>query len=230
MEIQPIAFFRSPFRSKFGVPKQSGLVADLEGRIVFDPAYRSTDALRGLEGFDFLWLVWGFSANPHAANSLVVRPPLLGGNEKMGVFATRSPFRPNPLGLSSVRIARIEKHPTQGPVIHVLGADLMDGTPIYDIKPYIPYTDCHPEARGGFTDTHAIKRLQVVMPAEVTRCLTKKEVEMLEGILALDPRPHYHQDATKVYGMPFEAYDIRFRVEGEVRRVVEVATRTPEQP
>ena len=148
----------------------------------------------------------------------------------MGVFATRSPFRPNPLGLSSVRIARIEKHPTQGPVIHVLGADLMDGTPIYDIKPYIPYTDCHPEARGGFTDTHAIKRLQVVMPAEVTRCLTKKEVEMLEGILALDPRPHYHQDATKVYGMPFEAYDIRFRVEGEVLRVVEVATRTPEQP
>ncbi|MDD6506692.1 MAG: tRNA (N6-threonylcarbamoyladenosine(37)-N6)-methyltransferase TrmO [Prevotellaceae bacterium] len=230
MEIQPIAFFRSPFRSKFGVPKQSGLVADLEGRIVFEPAYRSTDALRGLEGFDFLWLVWGFSANPHAANSLVVRPPLLGGNEKMGVFATRSPFRPNPLGLSSVRIARIEKHPTQGPVIHVLGADLMDGTPIYDIKPYIPYTDCHPEARGGFTDTHAIKRLQVVMPAEVTRCLTKKEVEMLEGILALDPRPHYHQDATKVYGMPFEAYDIRFRVEGEVLRVVEVATRTPEQP
>ena len=230
MEIQPIAFFRSPFRSKFGVPKQSGLVADLEGRIVFEPAYRSTDALRGLEGFDFLWLVWGFSANPHAANSLVVRPPLLGGNEKMGVFATRSPFRPNPLGLSSVRIARIDKHPTQGPVIHVLGADLMDGTPIYDIKPYIPYTDCHPEARGGFTDTHAIKRLQVVMPAEVTRCLTKKEVEMLEGILALDPRPHYHQDATKVYGMPFEAYDIRFRVEGEVLRVVEVATRTPEQP
>ena len=230
MEIQPIAFFRSPFRSKFGVPKQSGLVADLEGRIVFEPAYRSTDALRGLEGFDFLWLVWGFSANPHAANSLVVRPPLLGGNEKMEVFATRSPFRPNPLGLSSVRIARIEKHPTQGPVIHVLGADLMDGTPIYDIKPYIPYTDCHPEARGGFTDTHAIKRLQVVMPAEVTRCLTKKEVEMLEGILALDPRPHYHQDATKVYGMPFEAYDIRFRVEGEVLRVVEVATRTPEQP
>ena len=230
MEIQPIAFFRSPFRSKFGVPKQSGLVADLEGCIVFEPAYRSTDALRGLEGFDFLWLVWGFSANPHAANSLVVRPPLLGGNEKMGVFATRSPFRPNPLGLSSVRIARIEKHPTQGPVIHVLGADLMDGTPIYDIKPYIPYTDCHPEARGGFTDTHAIKRLQVVMPAEVTRCLTKKEVEMLEGILALDPRPHYHQDATKVYGMPFEAYDIRFRVEGEVLRVVEVATRTPEQP
>ena len=230
MEIQPIAFFRSPFRSKFGVPKQSGLVADLEGRIVFEPAYRSTDALRGLEGFDFLWLVWGFSANPHAANSLVVRPPLLGGNEKMGVFATRSPFRPNPLGLSSVRIARIEKHPTQGPVIHVLGADLMDDTPIYDIKPYIPYTDCHPEARGGFTDTHAIKRLQVVMPAEVTRCLTKKEVEMLEGILALDPRPHYHQDATKVYGMPFEAYDIRFRVEGEVLRVVEVATRTPEQP
>ena len=230
MEIQPIAFFRSPFRSKFGVPKQSGLVADLEGSIVFEPAYRSTDALRGLEGFDFLWLVWGFSANPHAANSLVVRPPLLGGNEKMGVFATRSPFRPNPLGLSSVRIARIEKHPTQGPVIHVLGADLMDGTPIYDIKPYIPYTDCPPEARGGVTDTHAIKRLQVVMPAEVTRCLTKKEVEMLEGILALDPRPHYHQDATKVYGMPFEAYDIRFRVEGEVLRVVEVATRTPEQP
>ena len=138
MTIDPIAIFRSPFKSKFGVPKQSGLVAELEGEIVFVPAYRNADALRGLEEFDYLWLIWEFSVNSHSANSLVVRPPLLGGNEKMGVFATRSPFRPNPLGLSSVRISHIDWDDSRGPVIHVQGADLMDGTPIYDIKPYLP--------------------------------------------------------------------------------------------
>ena len=158
MNIEPIAYFHSPFHSKFGIPKQSGLVEELEGSIVFCPEYRNADALRGLDEFDYLWLIWGFSANKHAATSLVVRPPLLGGNEKMGVFATRSPFRPNALGLSSVRISRIETDTTRGPVITVVGADLMDGTPIYDIKPYIPYADSHPEAKGGFTDTHAICR------------------------------------------------------------------------
>ncbi len=164
MNIEPIAYFHSPFHSKFGIPKQSGLVEELEGSIVFCPEYRNADALRGLDEFDYLWLIWGFSANKHAATSLVVRPPLLGGNEKMGVFATRSPFRPNALGLSSVRISRIETDTTRGPVITVVGADLMDGTPIYDIKPYIPYADSHPEAKGGFTDTHAICRLTVVIP------------------------------------------------------------------
>ena len=147
MNIEPIAYFHSPFHSKFGIPKQSGLVEELEGSMVFCPEYRNADALRGLDEFDYLWLIWGFSANKHAATSLVVRPPLLGGNEKMGVFATRSPFRPNALGLSSVRISRIETDTTRGPVITVVGADLMDGTPIYDIKPYIPYADSHPEAK-----------------------------------------------------------------------------------
>ena len=163
MEIFPIAHFESPFPSKFGIPKQSGLVSELRGRIVFVPEYRNRDALRGLEDFDYIWLIWEFSANKHKANSLVVRPPLLGGNTRMGVFATRSPFRPNNLGLSSVRIDSIELDTRRGPVINVLGADLMDGTPIYDIKPYIAYADCHTDVRCGFVDNTPIRRLNVVL-------------------------------------------------------------------
>lgn len=212
MTIEPIAIFRSPFKSKFGVPKQSGLVAELEGEIVFVPTYRNADALRGLEEFDYLWLIWEFSANSHSANSLVVRPPLLGGNEKMGVFATRSPFRPNPLGLSSVRISHIAWDDSRGPVIHVHGADLMDGTPIYDIKPYVPYADSHPEARGGFTDTHVLKRLSVEIPPQVRQLFTGQQVLALTKILELDPRPHYHKDNQKTYGMSYGGYDIHFRV------------------
>lgn len=222
MNIEPIAYFHSPFHSKFGIPKQSGLVEELEGSIVFCPEYRNADALRGLDEFDYLWLIWGFSANKHAATSLVVRPPLLGGNEKMGVFATRSPFRPNALGLSSVRISRIETDTTRGPVITVVGADLMDGTPIYDIKPYIPYADSHPEAKGGFTDTHAICRLTVVIPDCFYHLFSQSQLQALYKVLELDPRPHYHKSGQKEYGMPYMDYDVHFSVNDGVLTVTDV--------
>lgn len=222
MNIEPIAYFHSPFHSKFGIPKQSGLVEELEGSIVFCPEYRNADALRGLDEFDYLWLIWGFSANKHAATSLVVRPPLLGGNEKMGVFATRSPFRPNALGLSSVRISRIETDTTRGPVITVVGADLIDGTPIYDIKPYIPYADSHPEAKGGFTDTHAICRLTVVIPDCFHHLFSQSQLQALYKVLELDPRPHYHKSGQKEYGMPYMDYDVHFTVNDGVLTVTDV--------
>lgn len=222
MNIEPIAYFHSPFHSKFGIPKQSGLVEELEGSIVFCPEYRNADALRGLDEFDYLWLIWGFSANKHAATSLVVRPPLLGGNEKMGVFATRSPFRPNALGLSSVRISRIEIDTTCGPVITVVGADLMDGTPIYDIKPYIPYADSHPEAKGGFTDTHAICRLTVIIPDCFHHLFSQSQLLALYKVLELDPRPHYHKSGQKEYGMPYMDYDVHFTVNDGVLTVTDV--------
>lgn len=222
MNIEPIAYFHSPFHSKFGIPKQSGLVEELEGSIVFCPEYRNADALRGLDEFDYLWLIWGFSANKHATTSLVVRPPLLGGNEKMGVFATRSPFRPNALGLSSVRISRIETDTTRGPVITVVGADLMDGTPIYDIKPYIPYADSHPEAKGGFTDTHAICRLTVVIPDCFHHLFSQSQLQALYKVLELDPRPHYHKSGQKEYGMPYMDYDVHFTVNDGVLTVTDV--------
>lgn len=222
MNIEPIAYFHSPFHSKFGIPKQSGLVEELEGSIVFCPEYRNADALRGLDEFDYLWLIWGFSANKHAATSLVVRPPLLGGNEKMGVFATRSPFRPNALGLSSVRISRIETDTTRGPVITVVGADLMDGTPIYDIKPYIPYADSHPEAKGGFTDTHAICRLTVIIPDCFHHLFSQSQLQALYKVLELDPRPHYHKSGQKEYGMPYMDYDVHFTVNDGVLTVTDV--------
>ena len=223
MNIEPIAYFHSPFHSKFGIPKQSGLVEELEGSIVFCPEYRNADALRGLDELDYLWLIWGFSANKHAATSLVVRPPLVGGNEKMGVFATRSPFRPNALGLSSVRISRIETDTTRGPVITVVGADLMDGTPIYDIKPYIPYADSHPEAKGGFTDTHAICRLTVVIPDCFHHLFSQSQLQALYKVLELDPRPHYHKSGQKEYGMPYMDYDVHFTVNDGVLTVTDVA-------
>lgn len=217
MEIKPIARFHSPFSSKFGIPKQAGLVEELEGSIVFEPEYRNPDALRGIDGFDYLWLIWEFSANKHQANSPVVRPPVLGGNEKMGVFATRSPFRPNSIGLSSVRLSKVEWETAQGPVVHVKGADLMDGTPIYDIKPYVVYADAHPEARSGFVDTRKWERLDVMMSDEVyahllSLGLTTDKIEVLKKVLAQDPRPHYQKNPLKVYGMPYEGIDIHFTV------------------
>ena len=217
MEIKPIARFRSPFSSKFGIPKQAGLVAELEGQIVFEPEYRNPDFLRGMEGFDFLWLIWEFSANKHKANSPVVRPPVLGGNEKVGVFATRSPFRPNNIGLSSVKISRIEWETSKGPVIHVKGGDLMDGTPIYDIKPYVVYADCHSEARSGFVDDRKWAKLDVEISGEVREYLIRlglndEKIEILKEVLAQDPRPHYQKDPHKVYGMPYEGLDIHFSV------------------
>ncbi|MBR1469977.1 MAG: tRNA (N6-threonylcarbamoyladenosine(37)-N6)-methyltransferase TrmO [Prevotella sp.] len=222
MTINPIAVFHSPFTSKFGIPKQSGLVADLQGRIVFEPSFRNADFVRGLEDFDYIWLIWGFSANRHEAVCPVVRPPVLGGNEKMGVFATRSPFRPNPLGLSSVRIERIEHSESLGPVIHVLGADLMDGTPIFDIKPYISYADSHADVRCGFVDHRQWPKLSVVFPDFVEKIFSAAEIEVLRQTLSLDPRPHYQNDPQKVYGMPFAGRDVRFRVADRVLTVVEV--------
>jgi tRNA-Thr(GGU) m(6)t(6)A37 methyltransferase TsaA len=209
MNIEPIAYFRSPLTSKFGVPRQSGIVSELRGRIEFVAKYRQVEALRGLEAYDYLWLIWGFSENVNAQKHPTVRPPLLCGNQRVGVWASRSPFRPNNLGLSSVRIASIDM---EYMTIEVLGGDLMDGTPIYDIKPYLPYADSHPEARGGFTDNHQWQQLEVVMPEELHQLFQSADLEVLRQTLALDPRPHYQQDASRQYGMPFMGYDIRFHV------------------
>ena len=228
MEITPIAHFRSAFPTKFGIPRQSGIVDELRGCIVFEPTYRNANALRGLEGFDYLWIIWEFSANKSAkergASSWqpTVRPPLLGGNIQMGVFATRSPYRPNPLGLSSVRIESIELTDKEGPVIHVLGADLMDGTPIYDIKPYVTYADCHPGARSGFVDERHWEELIVVFPESLQKVFTPENLAALTRVLALDPRPQYQDNPDKVYGMPYEGYDVRFRVANGTLTVLEV--------
>lgn len=213
MELKPVAYFRSPLTSKFGIPRQSGVVDSLVGEIVLEKEYRSADALRGMEDFDYLWLIWGFSANKHQAKGVTVRPPRLGGNAHLGVFATRSPYRPNPLGLSSVRIDSIDYEAKDGPVIRVKGADLMDGTPIYDIKPYLPYVDTHPEARGGFTDNNEWRELEVEIPEDIASFFSASELESLRGILAQDPRPQYHDDPNRIYGMPFAGRDVKFRVE-----------------
>ncbi len=226
MEIKPVAVFHSPFCSKFGIPKQSGIVGNLRGKIVFVPEFRNPDALRGMEEFEYLWLVWEFSANRYGETSLMVRPPRLGGNKKVGVFASRSPFRPNRLGLSSVRIDHIEWETACGPIIHVLGADLMNGTPIYDIKPYVTYADSHPEARSGFVDRREWKRLKVEIPSEVKKRLmgqdgmTDESIMQLQEVLAEDPRPQYQKDPQKVYGMPFEGLDIHFCVDGDCLTVI----------
>ena len=219
MNIKPIAYFRSPLTSKFGIPRQSGIVTELRGTIAFVAKYSQPEALRGLEAYDYLWLVWGFSENVDAEKHPTVRPPLLGGNERMGVWATRSPFRPNNLGLSSVRIAKID---VEVPCIEVLGADLMDGTPIYDIKPYLPYVDSHPEARGGFTDDHQWQRLQVDISNEYEALFDANDLQVLKELLSLDPRPHYHDDATREYGMPFKKWDVRFRVEDDTLHVLSI--------
>lgn len=178
-----------------------------------------------MEDFDYLWLIWCFSANSHSAKGVTVRPPRLGGNKQLGVFATRSPFRPNPIGLSSVRIERIDYDCPDAPVIHVLGADLMDGTPIYDIKPYIPYTDSHPEARGGFTDSVSWQPLNVEIPEQISTLLTREgiDIETLREVLSQDPRPQYHNDADRVYGMPYGAHDIRFKVNDDTLTVIEIS-------
>ena len=224
----PIAYFHSAFPTKFGIPRQSGIIDTLRGRIIFTPEYRNMDALRGLDGFDYLWIIWEFSANrtreEHSATSWqpTVRPPLLGGNTQMGVFATRSPYRPNPIGLSSVRIERIELSTTEGPVIHVLGADLMDGTPIYDIKPYVTYADCHPEARSGFVDERQWQELTVEFPSQLQSSFSSESLKSLIRVLALDPRPQYQNDPNKTYGMPYENFDIRFRVADGVLTVTDI--------
>lgn len=210
-----IAKYHGAFGLKFGVPKQSGLVPELKGTIVFEPKYRNPDALRGIEDFEYIWLIWGFSANKHDTTSPTVRPPLLGGNERLGVFATRSPFRPNPIGLSSVKIESVEMDNEKGPFIRVKGADLMDGTPIYDIKPYIEYVDSHTGIRSGFVDSHPMKKLSVHIPEGIANQYVKDDYEALKKTLELDPRPHYHKDSQKVYGMLFKGKDIHFRVDGD---------------
>ena len=275
MQLKPIAYFRSPLTSKFGIPRQSGVVKDLVGEIVFEKEFSSPDAIRGLEGFDYIWLIWGFSANKHEQKGLTVRPPRLGGNERLGVFATRSPFRPNPIGLSCVKLMATASPPashiledTQSSTslrregaanalkeqsqndsainesapslrgksdvdnigvcaraggearLLVLGADLMDGTPIYDIKPYIPYADAHPDARGGFTDNNDWQPLEVIIPEEIANTFSPTELSSLRGVLSQDPRPQYHHDPNRIYGMPFAGRDVKFKVNGNTLTVV----------
>lgn len=208
-----IAHIETDFDTKFGVPRQSGLINELVARIVFEPPYRISDALRGLEGFSHLWIIWDFSEAHREDWSPTVRPPRLGGNKRMGVFATRSPFRPNPIGLSSVEIDHIELNTKEGPVIWVKGADLMNGTPIYDIKPYLPFTDSHADAKGGFTDeTLQQEPLEVAIPEEIAALFTSDKLDSLKQILEQDPRPHYQTNSDRVYGMEFAGVNIHFTV------------------
>ena len=224
MEIRPIAYIKTDFPEKFGVPRQSGLAKHLRGKIVFEKEYRNADALRGLEGFSHIWLIWEFSANRRTDQwQPTVRPPRLGGNVQMGVFATRSPFRPNPLGLSCVRISDIDLNTPDGPVIYVTGADLMDGTPIYDIKPYIRYADSRPEAVCGYVDELHERCLKVVIPAGLSDDIEEKNIiPSLIETLRLDPRPSYHNDPDRDYGMSFAGYNVRFRVSDDTLTVTDI--------
>jgi len=220
--IRPIAVMRSDFPTKFGIPRQSGLVNSLRSTIVFEPEYRNPDALPGLEDFSHIWLIWQFSEAVRKEWTPTVRPPRLGGNTRMGVFATRSPFRPNALGLSCVKVIGIEQTAENGTVIHVAGADLMDGTPIFDIKPYIPYGDCHPDALGGFTSTAKEYLLQVDFPQELLEILPKEKQEAALELLSHDPRPSYQEQSDRIYGLSFAGFDIRFSVDNDTLYVKEV--------
>ena len=220
--MEVIARIRSPFAEKFGVPRQSGVVGELCATVVFEPPYRNPDAVRGLEGFSHIWLIWQFDRALREGWSPTVRPPRLGGNRRLGVFATRSPFRPNGIGLSSVRLERVELHPTLGPVLHVKGADLVDGTPIFDVKPYLPYTDSHPEATGGFTDDTAMEPLAVEIPPALLEKIPEAQRQGLLGVLETDPRPRYQDDESRVYGLRFAGRNVRFTVGGGVLTVVDV--------
>ena len=220
MDITPVAIFHSSVKEKFGLPRQAGLAASLRGTVVLEPEYRTPEALRGLEGFDFLWLIWEFHLNREkASEGLTVRPPRLGGNERVGVFASRSPYRPNRLGLSSVRIESIDA--AKGEIV-VLGADLADGTPIYDIKPYVAYADSHPGVRSGFVDGKEWKPLQVVLPKEFFPCFAPSAIDGLFEILAQDPRPQYQDDPERIYGLLYGDRNVKFRVADGVLTVVDV--------
>ena len=219
-----IARIRTDFPTKFGIPRQSGLVKELQGRIVFEPEYRNPEAVRGLEDFSHVWLIWEFSESKRDGWSPTVRPPKLGGNIRKGVFATRSPFRPNPIGLSAVKLEKVDIHPELGPVLHVSGADLMDGTPIYDIKPYIPYADCIPDAKGGFTRETDNSLLEVIFPENLLEIIPFEKQKAVMQILAFDPRPSYQEDDERIYGVEFAGFDVRFRVAGKVLKVVEVVS------
>ena len=222
--IKIIAHIQTEFNTKFGVPRQSGLIDSLRGRIVFEPEYRIADALRGIEGFSHLWLIWQFSEARRDNWSPTVRPPRLGGNTRMGVFATRSPFRPNAIGLSSVKLIDVDYTSSDAPAIIVAGADLMNGTPIIDIKPYLPYTDSHPDASGGFTDTntHTMTPLKVNIPEALAARLGADTLAALQGTLACDPRPRYQHDPERIYGMVFANREVKFKVDGETATVISI--------
>lgn len=222
VNIRIIARMHSDFSTKFGIPRQSGLVESLRSTIVFEPEFRNADALRGIAEFSHLWIIWQFSEAVRQGWSPTVRPPRLGGNTRMGVFATRSPFRPNNLGLSSVRLLGVEQTREFGTVLHVGGADLMDGTPIFDIKPYIPYGDCHADATGGFTDTAGAFLLSVHFPPALLSLLPEDKRDAAIGVLSHDPRPSYQRSPERVYGLSFAGYDIRFTVEDDKLTVKEV--------
>lgn len=223
--LKQIAHIESDFKTKFGVPRQSGLVGSLRARIVFEKEYRSREALRGIEDFSHIWIVWQFSEAVRDTWSPTVRPPRLGGNARLGVFATRSPFRPNPIGLSSVKLESVEFDPTLGPVLNVLGADLMDGTPIFDIKPYLPYTDCHADASGGFTDSTEMPELELDFPENLLRLVPEKSREGLIGVLRQDPRPRYKSDGDREYGFEFAGLEVKFAVTEGVVRVISVQSK-----
>lgn len=225
-EIQVIARIHSDFREKFGIPRQSGLVETLRAAVVFEPEYRNPEAVRGLDGFTHLWLIWQFSLAVRQNWSPTVRPPRLGGNTRIGVFATRSPYRPNPIGLSCVRLESVRHDPPLGPILEIAGADLLDGTPIYDIKPYLPYADAHPDAIGGFASTAPEAKLQVVIPASLLAAVPSEKRAALTDVLAQDPRPSYHNDPTRVYGMRFGGLEVRFSVRGTVLTVCSVTPET----
>ena len=214
MEIRPVARIRSDFSEKFGIPRQSGLVEELTAAVVFEPEYRDPSAVRGLEGFSHIWLIWEFSRARREGWSPTVRPPRLGGNKRLGVFATRSPFRPNPLGLSCVRLLEVGQDRELGPVLTVAGADLLDGTPIYDVKPYLPYADCRPDAAGGFAAQPKVAGLTVDCPPELLAAVPEGKRAALLAVLAQDPRPQYQDDPARVYGMAFAGLEVKFRVEG----------------
>ena len=220
--MRPVARIRSDFPEKFGIPRQSGVVESLEAKIVFEPEFRVMDAVRGLEDFSHIWLIWEFSEAVRDTWSPTVRPPRLGGNVRMGVFATRSPFRPNPIGLSCVKLLKVEQDEALGPVLTVAGADLMDGTPIYDIKPYIPYADCHPEAVGGFTTKVDMKPLTVDFPGELLAKVPEEKRDALIGVLEQDPRPRYQKDPGRIYGLSFAGLEVKFSVEAQALTVKEV--------
>ena len=222
IETKIIGRIHTDFPTKFGIPRQSGVVKELKGRIVFEPEFRNEDALRGIEGFSHLWLIWLFSENVSQGWSPTVRPPILGGNTRVGVFATRSPFRPNPIGLSSVRLEGVETDPHDGPVLIVTGADLMDGTPILDIKPYIPYADSHPEATEGFRSGGWNRMLEVAFPPELLAKVPENQRVALMGVLSNDPRPSYHHDPDRIYGLPFGAVEVKFSVNERLLKVVAV--------
>lgn len=217
-----IARIENDFPEKFGVPRQSGLVPDLKARIIFEPEYRKAEAIRGLEGFSHIWLIWQFSEAVRDTWSPTVRPPRLGGEKRQGVFATRSPFRPNPIGLSSVKLEAIKFEELFGPVLYISGADLMNGTPIYDIKPYLPFTDSHPNAVGGFADAFVDYHLSVDFPEELLEQIPEEKRKTLLGVLAQDPRPSYQRDSTRVYGITFGSWNIQFQVQEFLLKVVRV--------